>query len=199
MQTGWGGATRRVISPLTVAAQLRLCSAWERRSARMKHPSRCAIIIAAIIVAFLSVGAWMLYRIADLSIRASIGGKSAKFASAKIVKIMHSSREGPSDSSGRQVEYSICYIIDRLGEIESSQRVEYESAERRRLATNGARCWLTGSAAARNLRVGDALQVTYRLENNFELHIVGLEVCDELPGRESCVETDKAPSKGPTN
>ena len=81
-------------------------------------------------------------------------------------------------------------LPDRVGHgrglrvVEPDERAKYESAERQREAKLGPRCRVTSSAAAALLKVGDKLQVTYLLGNEYRIDIVRVEIFQELPGRD---------------
>ena len=67
----------------------------------------------------------------------------------------------------------VCYTIDSFAEIPASERAEYETAERTRMAEHGPRCHDTAvDPSAGHFKVGDHADVYFKLGDSGQISVV---------------------------
>lgn len=67
----------------------------------------------------------------------------------------------------------VCYTIDSFADVPASERVQYETAERTRMAKQGPRCHDTAvDPSAVHFKAGDRADVYFRLEAGGKISVV---------------------------
>lgn len=78
----------------------------------------------------------------------------------------------PSDKDSNDQLFKVCFTLDNFNDIEANMRRGYQSAEERRVATQGPRCESTiKGTLAKRLSKGDKVEVTYLLENDYQIDV----------------------------
>jgi hypothetical protein len=120
--------------------------------------------ISVLIVLWVSVFAFSKYL--EARIATSMEFERAKITSATVLSVVEVKPAKPPKADHTDRLYMVCFTIDNLDQIRSDMRQEYQSAEARRLASEGPRCKATTKVAiAKALGKGDKLSVVYLLEN----------------------------------